>query len=65
MSANYTNYLCFFSGDWFCPRCHPEDYIVKRKRKRAIIIEESEDEEEEEEEETDAENDNTGDEFTK
>ena len=39
------------SGDWFCPRCRPEDYIIKRNRKRpAVVIEESEESEEEEEE---------------
>lgn len=38
-------------GDWFCPRCRPEDYIVKRTRKRPAVVIESESEEEEEDEE--------------
>lgn len=39
-------------GDWYCPRCRPEDYIIKRTRKRpAVVIEESEESDEESEEE--------------
>ncbi|CAG9809326.1 unnamed protein product [Chironomus riparius] len=46
------------SGDWFCPRCRPEDYIIKRNRKRpVIVIEESESEEEEDEDEADDDDD--------
>lgn len=41
------------TGDWFCPRCRPEDYIVKRtKKRRAVVIEEESDEEEEDQDET-------------
>ncbi|KAG5672185.1 hypothetical protein PVAND_002335 [Polypedilum vanderplanki] len=47
-------------GDWFCPRCRPENYIVKRARKRAIIVEES-DEEEEEEDNNDSDSNGSGD----
>jgi bromodomain adjacent to zinc finger domain protein 1A len=43
-------------NDWFCPRCKPENYIVKRNRKRpAVIIQEDSEEEEEEEEESEQE----------
>jgi bromodomain adjacent to zinc finger domain protein 1A len=53
------------TGDWFCPRCRPENYIVKRNRKRPVVVmeEESEDEEEEvESEASDEETENTADE---
>lgn len=33
--------------DWFCPKCKPENYIVRRTRQRKIFTEEIEDEEEE------------------
>lgn len=48
-------------GDWFCPRCRPENYIVKRTRKRPAVViqEESEDEEENEESEDESDNDNS------
>lgn len=29
-------------GEWFCPKCRPEDYKVKRTRKRKIFVEEEE-----------------------
>ncbi|XP_070490285.1 bromodomain adjacent to zinc finger domain protein 1A isoform X2 [Chironomus tepperi] len=49
-------------GDWFCPRCRPEDYIVKRNRKRpAVVIEESASEEEEEDDEDEDDDDDTQD----
>ena len=40
-------------GDWFCPRCRPDDYKPKtsRKRRQVFVAEEKEEEEEEEEEE--------------
>jgi bromodomain adjacent to zinc finger domain protein 1A len=44
------------TGDWFCPRCRPEHYIVKRNRKRPVVEVESEDEEEEIETEDETEN---------
>lgn len=56
------------TGDWFCPRCRPENYIVKRTRKRpVVVIEEESEEEEEENEESEAgsdddDSDNTADE---
>lgn len=39
-------------GDWFCPRCRPDDYKPKtsRKRRKEFVAEEEEQEEEEEEE---------------
>lgn len=42
------------TGDWFCPRCRPENYIVKRTKKRPAVVIQEESEEEEEEEEDDA-----------
>lgn len=32
-------------GDWFCPRCRPEEYYKRPKKRRAVVIEESEEEE--------------------
>lgn len=41
-------------GDWFCPKCRPEDYKRKRQpRKRKVFVEEVEEEEPEEVEEQD------------
>ncbi|XP_063703456.1 bromodomain adjacent to zinc finger domain protein 1A [Culicoides brevitarsis] len=37
-------------GNWYCPKCHPEDFIVKRGSKRKIF--EAEEEEVEDTEET-------------
>lgn len=53
------------TGDWFCPRCRPENYIVKRNRKRpAVVIHEESESEVEEEDEDGSDNedsDNTAD----
>uniref|UniRef100_W4VS83 Bromodomain adjacent to zinc finger domain protein 1A n=1 Tax=Corethrella appendiculata TaxID=1370023 RepID=W4VS83_9DIPT len=38
------------AGDWFCPKCKPENYKENRGRKRKIFVEKEELEEEEEEE---------------
>lgn len=36
-------------GDWYCPKCRPEDYKRKRQRKTKVFVEEERVEEEEEE----------------
>jgi bromodomain adjacent to zinc finger domain protein 1A len=36
-------------GDWFCPRCRPDDYKPKTTRKRKVFVEEEVESEEEEE----------------
>lgn len=46
------------TGDWFCPRCRPENYIIQRTRKRPAVVIESDDDEEEDEEESSEESDN-------
>lgn len=43
-------------GDWFCPKCRPDDYKVKPNRKRKIFVEE--------ESESDAEQESTVEEET-
>lgn len=34
-------------GDWFCPRCRPDDYKPKSRKRRQVFVEEVEEEEEE------------------
>lgn len=32
-------------GNWYCPKCHPEDFVVKRNARKRKVFEEVEEEE--------------------
>lgn len=34
-------------GNWYCPKCHPEDFVIKRGRKRKIFTDVEQEEAEE------------------
>lgn len=47
-------------GEWFCPRCQPDDFKSKTRKRRQEFVEEMPSEEEEEEDDVTADDSTAG-----